>query len=167
MLRSSIFVVLVFAATALSAPGCTSNCRSNCPPTEVLVTASKGENLDLAAGATFTGPACRPALEYCTGDDVNPCVWFRIVGFAEGTCDVALTFKDSRPAITVHAEFGPATTQGCCRGYPVIGPATVTIPSLDGGTGDAPADAMSNDAPAPDAGTDTVTPDGGDAASAD
>jgi len=130
----------------VAASGCQSNCRSNCPPAEVFVTASPGENLDLDQ-RMWQGPACRYSADYCTPDYTDPtnfpCVSFRIVGFGEGVCEVSLTFKDGRPPITIHAEFGPPTTVGCCHGYPALTPSTVVIPPLhaDGGAGRADGDA--------------------------
>jgi hypothetical protein len=134
------------AAAALGSAACDGNCRSNCPVTALTVVASPGENLDINTGH-WTGPACRPTIEYCTPDPADPtnfpCIAFQIVGAAEGSCEVALTFKDDRAPITVHADFGPATTQGCCRGFPLTGPPVFTIPPLHGGpdAGDADADA--------------------------
>src|SRR6185369_7913538 len=144
----SFVIVSVSLTAALGSAGCQSDCRSKCPPTEVVVVASPGENLGIMTG-TWNGPACRQTVQYCEPDSVNACVRFRIVGFAEGTCDVALTFDDGRPAMTVHAEFGPAPTQGCCRGHPVVGPSIITIPPLptDAGTDAPPAvDAADDDA---------------------
>lgn len=147
---------------ALASAGCQSDCRSKCPPTEVVVVASPGENLGIMTG-TWSGPACRPTVQYCEPDSVNVCVRFRIVGFGEGSCDVALTFDDGRPAMTVHAEFGPLPTQGCCRGNPVIGPSIITIPPLHGDAGADDA-AQADDAGENDAGTETPA-SGDDAAS--
>jgi len=155
--QSIISCALILITAALSVAGCDGHCRSNCPVTALTVVAADGENLKIQSGH-WSGPACRPTVEYCSPDPIDPtdypCKWFQIVGFAEGTCEVALTFSDDRPPITVQATFGPATTQGCCEGYPLIGPQVFTIPPLKGG-----ADAAS-------AGTDAETDGGTDGSAA-
>jgi hypothetical protein len=144
--------------------GCESNCRSHCPATEVLINAPTGENLDIT-GSTLSGPACRQGVDFCSPDPTGtlPCVQLRIVGIAEGACDLSLTFGDGRPPFAIHALFGPETTVGCCRGFPAMGDAVVTVPSL---YGDAAADATGNDTT--DGGADgaAATDDAGDASDA-
>ena len=55
------------------------------------------------------------------------CTHLDVPGNAEGICDVMIAFTD-RPSMAIRTQFGPATTQGCCGGYPVIGDWLFTIP---------------------------------------
>jgi hypothetical protein len=164
-------LVSLLALVAASAPGCASKCGSNCPNTEIGVLASSGENLnwtgsvDGGPGTNWTGPACPPYPPSCRGDDNNPCQIFTIVGSGPGTCDLTITFSD-RPTFVVHAEFGPATTQGCCKGFPVIGSAVVMVPPLGSPPQDAGAPPAGDAAAATDASDAAAATDASDAAAA-
>jgi hypothetical protein len=134
-------------AWLLAVSGCSNNCGSNCPATMVTVYATPGENLSLSTASAWTGPACPPGGPMCSsGDGVNPCTFIEIIPLAPGSCELSLVFTDGRAPATVTATFGPATTQGCCKGFPAETPAQVTLPPF-GSTADAAADAAaSNDA---------------------
>jgi hypothetical protein len=156
--------------TAMLGQGCTSSCASNCPVSEVTVVATSGENLDWTVsldggvGTNWTGPACPPYQPSCRGDDVNNCQRFDILPSGPGACDFTITFSavSQRSTFFVHTEFGPATTMGCCQGFPALTPTVVTVPPLgtppqdaglppspasDGGGGDAAAEGGAVDAP--------------------
>lgn len=140
--------------------GCTSNCGTNCPQTAVYVGNLNGEQLQID-DIEVDGPACPPPEGvYCLGDaNGTNCTHFTLTGTAQGDCYVTIFFHD-RPAEVVHARFGPPVTQGCCRGYSIVGDAVFVISSSsDAGISgiDGPTDAvMFLDAGAGDA-------DGGDA----
>jgi len=83
------------------------------------------------------------------------CVHIAIVGAQPGTCRLDLTFNDERAPFSATAEFGPETHQGCCHGFPVVGPLFSTVPPLhpkptdagmDGGAADTAVEVL--DAPA-------------------
>ena len=117
---------------SLSVAGCGSTCGANCPPTLVDVLAPSGENLNVLS-AHWTGPACPVGAQpLCRGDisGANNCVLFSILGSQTGTCELDLVFNDGRAPFSVVAEFGAETHQGCCHGFPVIGPTTVMVPPL-------------------------------------
>jgi hypothetical protein len=123
------YLALLAAATVLTATGCASKCATNCPLIEVDVFATPGENLDVAAAPTWAGPACPPDPLHCRGDAVQPCTRFTFRGIAAGSCDLTITFQN-RPPFTAHTSFAPETTQGCCRGFPVLGETAFTVPRL-------------------------------------
>ena len=145
-----LLVLAVLAAVPLAA-GCASNCGNSCPTTTFEAQSSNGESLSVNT-ATWTGPACPNAIPECRALDTS-CQWFDIVGAAEGTCDLTITFTDGHPTFVAHAVFGPAVTQGCCKGFPVVGSAIVMIPPLggfpDGGDGGDDGANMSVDGPGP------------------
>jgi hypothetical protein len=123
-----LFALLAGAAVA----GCSSNCGADCPNLYFEVQATSGENLNVAT-ATWTGDACpTDATPMCRGDIVgtNNCVLFTTIAVKSGSCRLDLTFTDGRLPFSATGTFGPATTQGCCQGFPVTGTATVTIPPL-------------------------------------
>ena len=123
-------LVILLAGTA--AAGCASNCASDCPNTSFDVFATTGENLNVY-NATWTGDACpTDAVPMCRGDvdGTNICVRFTIVAVHSGSCRLDLTFTDGRAPFSATATFGPATTQGCCHGFPVTSTARVTVPPL-------------------------------------
>ncbi len=94
--------------------------------------ATSGENLNVLS-AHWTGPACPVGAQPLCRPDVsgaNSCVRFSILGSQTGICELDLVFNDGRAPFSVVAEFGPETHQGCCHGFPVVGPTTVTVPSL-------------------------------------
>ncbi len=152
-----LFALLAGAAVA----GCSSNCGANCPNVYFEVVATVGDNLAIAT-ATWTGDACAADQSpECRGnvDGSLPCVGFTIIAARSGSCRLDLTFTDGRVPFSATGTFGPATTQGCCHGYPVTSAASVTIPPLhppavvDAGS-DVGSDASGADAGAADAGTD-------------
>lgn len=148
-----MIALLVGAATAT---GCSSNCATNCPNLIFDVLATVGENLNVNT-ATYVGPAC-PVDIACRGDadGTNLCVRFTIEAIAPGSCELDLTFTDGRFPFRGTAEFGDETHQGCCHGFPVTGPAYVTVPPLHpiiefdaspDGDGGGDADSGATDAP--------------------
>jgi hypothetical protein len=144
---------IVATTLAPGVSGCASNCATNCPAIVFDVFATPGENLNLAS-AQLTGPACPlDQPNACSGDSTgaNPCVRLSILAPQAGTCQLDLTFTDGRAPFSVTAEFGPETHQGCCRGFPVVGAPSVTVPSLHPVVIDAGTDAAN----AADAGRDT------------
>jgi hypothetical protein len=159
--------LLLALGAAFATAGCASSCGSHCPPIEFLVVASPNDNLNPLT-ASWTGDACPyPNVPACITNDVYYCWGFSIIAKQPGTCDMTITFQD-RPTMTFHAEFGPGGTQGCCRGFPVIGETTVVLPYVgyDAGTdtaagpdaGAGGGDDAANDAPpAEDAATDVTT----------
>ncbi|HEY7375364.1 MAG TPA: hypothetical protein VIF57_24615 [Polyangia bacterium] len=157
--------------------GCASSCGSNCPITTVTISTTTNVDpgiLDIA----WLGPACPNHTPGCRGDDQTTfCNRIDVTGSAPGNCDVLIDLYGREPMV-VHLTFGPATTQGCCAGYPVIGDYRYIIPvPMDGGiySGDGNTDAVSilRDAgiveatPAPDAGGDTAADDAGGDTDAD
>ena len=123
-----LFVALLAAATVA---GC-SDCGAHCPNLTFTVVATSGENLNVAT-ATWTGDACpTDTTPLCRGDlsGINLCVQFTMIGQRAGSCRLDLTFTDGRLPFSATGTFGPATTQGCCQGFPVTSSATVTIPPL-------------------------------------
>jgi hypothetical protein len=141
--------------TGLSLASCGSTCGSNCPVTAFVVVATSGENLNVLT-AQWTGPACPVGVTPLCRPDVsgaNPCSVFTIIASQTGSCQLDLVFTDGRAPFSVVAMFGEETHQGCCRGFPVLDPAMVTVPPL-------------HPVMLPDAGTDaadsavTIAPDG-------
>lgn len=130
-LRSLAFLLFALLAGAAVA-GCSSNCGANCPNVYFEVVATTGENLNVAT-ATWTGDACpTDATPQCRGDfdGTNICVRFTTIAVKSGSCRLDLTFTDGRLPFSATGTFGPATTQGCCQGYPVTSTAMITIPPL-------------------------------------
>ncbi len=124
--------LVALVAAVLGVAGCASDCGANCPAATFDVVASYGENLSVAT-ATWTGDACATDLTpECRGnlDGSLPCVRFTMVGVRSGSCRLDLTFTDGRAPFGATANFGPATQQGCCQGFPVTGAAVVTVPPL-------------------------------------
>jgi hypothetical protein len=162
-----ILLLALTAVAALTGTGCSSRCGSNCPITTVRITATVNVNLPIRDVA-WVGPACPTFYPTCRGDDMTTiCTHLDVPGGAEGICDVMIAFTD-RPSMAIRTRFGPATTQGCCGGYPVIGDWLFTIPiASDAGIygGDGSQDAVSlitdaGDASVTDAGvTDATTTD--------
>jgi hypothetical protein len=162
-----ILLLALTTAAAIAATGCSSRCASNCPITTVRITATVNVDLPIRH-VTWVGPACPTFLPTCRGDDMTTiCTHLDVPGGAEGICDVMIAFTD-RPSLAIRTQFGPATTHGCCGGYPVIGDWLFTIPiASDAGIygGDGRQDAVSlitdaGDASAADAGTsDAATTD--------
>ncbi|HMF39505.1 MAG TPA: hypothetical protein VKQ32_02365 [Polyangia bacterium] len=136
-----------FSVGILGGPtGCTSNCKSNCPPASIYIGDLNNTELPINAIAV-DGPACPPQYGvYCTGDgQTTTCTHVTITGFAEGMCDVVIVFSD-RPTEIVHTQFGPPIMQGCCTGYSIIGDSVFIIPnSSDAGISglDGPTDQVS------------------------
>jgi hypothetical protein len=90
----------------------------------------------------------------CRGDfdGTNSCVRFTTIAVKPGSCQLDLTFTDGRLPFSATATFGPATTQGCCHGFPVTSTATFTIPPLHPPVGfDASPDVSSDGAGSGDA----------------
>jgi len=157
------------AIAVLVAPtGCTSDCKTNCPPASIYI--GDLDNTQLAIDAIgVQGPACPPQYGVgCAGDgQTTTCTHVTITGFAEGMCDVVIVFHD-RPREVVHTQFGPPIKQGCCSGYSIVGDSVFVIPSTSqdaaiGGV-DGPSDQVSFvvDGGAGDAG-DGGASDGGSA----
>jgi hypothetical protein len=95
--------------------------------------ATAGENLDVNS-AQWSGPGCPSSQPgYCAPDpnnSSNTCVRVAIFAGQEGTCQLDLTFNDGRAPFSATAVFGPETHQGCCHGFPVMGPTYATVPPL-------------------------------------
>ena len=159
-----ILLLALTVAAAMAATGCSSNCASNCPITTVRITGTVNVNLPIRDVA-WDGPACPTFRPVCRGDDITTiCTHLDVPGGAEGICDVKIAFTD-RPSMAIRTQFGPATTHGCCGGYPVIGDWLFTIPvasdaGIYGGNGNHDAvsvitDAGVSDAAASDAPSDS------------
>ena len=135
----------VAAGVFATAPtGCASNCASNCPNGLALIVTEK--NVDpgiLGIGAR--GPACPPSVT-CRGDDRTTfCNRIDVTASAPGICEVLVELYGREPMV-VRLEFGPTSTVGCCRGYPVVGESYFVIPlATDAGIqgADGPSDAVS------------------------
>lgn len=170
-----LLLLALTAAAAMTATGCSSNCASNCPITTVRITATVNVNLPIRDVA-WEGPACPTFLPTCRGDDITTiCSHLDVPGRAEGICDVKIAFTD-RPSMAIRTQFGPATTKGCCGGYPVIGDWLFTIPiasdaGIFGGNGNHDAVSLitdAGDASVTDAGvTDADTTDAASDTTAD
>ena len=158
-----ILLLALTAAAAMTATGCSSNCGSNCPITTVRITATVNVDLPIR-GVAWEGPACPRFLPTCRGDDLTTnCTHLDVPGGAEGICDVKIAFTD-RPSMAIRTQFGPATTKGCCGGYPVIGDCLFTIPiasdaGIFGGNGNHDAVSLITDASVTDAGTSDAPSD--------
>lgn len=154
----------VAAGVVTTAPtGCASDCGNNCPiVTAVIETAFDFEPAitDLA----WVGPACPASRIGCVGvGQTSYCNRITVTADQAGACDVLIALY-GRESMVVHLQFGPPSTVGCCKGYPVVGDWHFTIPySKDGGIfgGDGSTDAVepirddaSADGNATDAGTD-------------
>jgi hypothetical protein len=156
----------VVAMITVAPTGCSSNCGSNCPITEAIITAPVNVDpgiIDLA----WIGPACPPTRPMCRGDDnTTLCTHINVYGVAEGYCDVLIQLAGRDP-MAVRVQFGAPGKQGCCQGYPVVGDWYFTIPlSLDAGIygSDGSTDAVRI---LRDAGTADATDDGAADASGD
>lgn len=113
--------------------GCASNCASACPANTVYIGSS--DNAELPIGFDVYGPACPPvSAVVCTGDEsTTACTHTTITGQTVGRCDVLVVFNpdtDGRASEIIQLQFGPTTKAPgtCCKGYPVLGPATYIIP---------------------------------------
>jgi len=175
--RTRLAAVLALAgAGALAgiftiAPTGCGDCARDCSITTAVI--ATRENADPGIlGLAWVGPACPPVAPSCRGDDRSTfCNHINVSGYAQGTCDVLIKL-DGREPMAVRIEFGPPSTQGCCKGYPVVGENYFIIPlSMDAGIHgvDGSSDAVrilrdgGDDAQAADAGAD----DAADAGSAD
>ncbi len=118
----------VAAGVLATAPtGCASDCGSSCPVTTAVIESSDSD-IDPIYDFAVMGPAC-PPLVMCRGNDQTTfCNHISLWGIAEGYCDVLIHLM-SREPMAVRIEFGPPTTQGCCKGYPVVGESYFIIPS--------------------------------------
>ena len=154
----ALTLVSIIAAVVLAA-GCAGNCATNCPVIVFGIYATPGENLDIAT-AQLAGPACPESVGGCSGDlsGANTCVRMSIIGAQAGMCELDLTFTNGRAPLAIKTEFAAETNQGCCHGFPVIGPWSYTVPPLYGSTTDAGADGgldseadATSDSPADDA----------------
>ena len=124
--------LVALVAGLLGVAGCASDCGANCPLLAFQVVAPSGESLTYAT-ATWTGDACATdQAPECRGnfDGSLPCVGFTIIAARPGSCRLDLTFTDGRAPFSATGNFGPATQQGCCHGFPVIGAPVVTVPPL-------------------------------------
>ena len=159
-----LLLALLSATAAMTATGCSSHCASDCPITAVRITGTVDVDLPLRDIA-WVGPACPRFSPACRGNEGTGtvCTHLDVPGFAEGFCDVLLAFTD-RPSMAVRTQFGPATTVGCCGGYPVVGDWLFTIPvasdaGIYGGDGSTDAVSLLNDAGVTDTGTTDATTD--------
>jgi hypothetical protein len=171
--RNRLAAVLALAgagfATAaiftLAPAGCASDCARDCPIATAVITTTVNVDPGIL-GLAWVGPACPPVEASCRGDDHSTfCNHINVTGYAQGICDVLIQL-DGRDPMAVRIEFGPPSTQGCCKGYPVVGESYFVIPlSMDAGIHgidgssdavrilrDAGADAQDVDAGADDAG---------------
>ena len=153
---------------ATAPAGCASNCGTNCPNTIAVI--ETAVNVDPGiTGIGAVGPAC-PVRVDCRGDDRTTfCNHINVSALAEGYCDVLIALGGREP-MAVRIEFGPPSTQGCCKGYPVVGEWHFIIP-LDADAGiqgvDGSSDAVRvlrdggpDGADAPDGADDGATDDG-------
>jgi hypothetical protein len=141
--------VAVLVAVLVVPAGCGGNCATNCPPATVYIGNLDNQQLYIN-NIVVDGPACPPPeAVYCVGDGyTHRCTHVTITGRAQGYCDVAFIFPD-RPTMFVRTEFGPPITQGCCKGYTIVGDSVFVIPAnpdagisgADGGGTDAITDA--------------------------
>jgi hypothetical protein len=132
------------AGVVTTAPaGCASNCASSCPNTVAVIGTTVNVDPGIA-GIAWDGPACPPQVS-CRGDDRSTfCNQINVSAVAPGHCDV-LILLEGRDPMGVRVQFGPPSTVGCCRGYPVVGESTFVIPlSIDAGIQgiDGPSDAV-------------------------
>jgi hypothetical protein len=147
----------VAGVVALAPSGCASDCGSNCPINTALIETPTNTDPGITDLA-FEGPACPTGRPGCRGDDqTTQCNHIYVTGTAEGYCDLYIALVYREPMV-IRLQFGPATTVGCCRGYPVVGDWHFTIPiafdaGIYGGDGNT--------------GQVRVLTDGGDDASAD
>jgi hypothetical protein len=117
----------VAAGLFAAAPaGCQSRCASDCPnPIGSIVTEVNVEPGILGIG--WIGPAC-PLKVTCHGDGRTTfCNQIDVVASAPGTCEIWVDLAE-RERMAVRFEFGPLPTEGCCRGYPVVGESVFVIP---------------------------------------
>ena len=146
---------------AIAPAGCASDCGRDCPITTAVIETTVNADPGIL-GLAWVGPACPPVAPSCRGDDHSTlCNHINVTGYAQGICDVLIQL-DGREPMAVRIEFGPPSTQGCCKGYPVVGESYFIIPlSMDAGIqgvdGSSDAvrilrDAGGDDAPAADAG---------------
>jgi hypothetical protein len=153
------FTLALVIAAGVVASGCGSTCATNCPAIVFDIFATPGDNLNIAT-AQLVGPGCPLELSNCRGDlsGANPCARISLLASQPGLCELDLTFSDGRPQTAIQTEFGPETHQGCCHGFPVIGPASYTVPPLHPVGGfDAATDSASGSDAAPDAVTSDTT----------
>ena len=113
--------------------GCASDCARNCPIATAVIETTVNVDPGIL-GLAWVGPACPPVEPSCRGDDQSTfCNRVNVTGHAPGICDVLIEL-DGRDPMAVRIEFGPPSTQGCCRGYPVVGENYFIIPlSMDAG----------------------------------
>ena len=115
--------------------GCASDCGNDCPVTTAIITTTVNVDPGILEVA-WEGPACPPPPSHpnCRGDDrTTLCNHVSVSGVAEGYCDLFIQLAGREP-MAVRIEFGPPSTKGCCRGYPVIGESTFIIPlDMDAG----------------------------------
>jgi hypothetical protein len=161
----------VAAAVFATAPtGCASNCGSNCPNTMAVVRTDVNVDPGIL-GLGWTGPACPPVAPSCRGDDHSTlCNRVYVSASAPGSCDLLIELA-GRELMAVHIEFGPPSTQGCCRGYPVVGEDTFIIPlemdaGIQGVDGSSDAVRILRDAGTGGDAADAATADAGDPADA-
>jgi hypothetical protein len=126
-------VVGVVGGALTAAPtGCGSDCGSNCPINTAVIETDYNVDPGIRALA-FSGPACPTGAPGCRGDDQTTfCNHIYVTGTAEGTCDLLIAITGRDP-MAIHLEFGPRTTVGCCKGFPVVGEWHFTIPVYDAG----------------------------------
>jgi len=126
-------VVGVSAGVLTAAPtGCSSSCGSNCPINTAVIETDINVDPGITALA-FNGPACPTGLAQCRGDDTTTfCNHIYVTGTAEGTCDLLIAIAGREP-MAIRLQFGPRTTVGCCKGFPVVGDWHFTIPVYDAG----------------------------------
>jgi hypothetical protein len=118
----------VAAGVFATAPtGCQSRCASDCPnPIGTIATETNVEPGILGIG--WVGDAC-PLMLQCYGDGRTTfCNRIDVIASAPGTCEVWVDLA-GRERMGVRFEFGPLPTEGCCRGYPVIGESVFVIPT--------------------------------------
>jgi hypothetical protein len=117
---------------AIAPAGC-SDCARNCPIATAVIETTVNADPGIL-GLAWVGPACPPIAPSCRGDDNSTlCNHINVTGHAQGSCDVLIQL-DGRDPMAVRIEFGPPSTQGCCRGYPVVGENYFIIPlSMDAG----------------------------------
>jgi hypothetical protein len=126
-------VVGVAAGALTAAPtGCSSDCGSNCPINTALIETDRNVDPGITALA-YEGPACPTGLPGCRGDDhTTLCNHVYVTGAAEGYCDLYIAISGREP-MAIRLQFGPRSTVGCCKGYPVVGDWHFTIPTMDAG----------------------------------
>ena len=120
-------------ASSRSRPrGCASDCARDCPIATAVIATTVNARPRQSSAWPGSGRPVRRSRPSCRGDDHSTfCNHINVTGHAQGICDVLIEL-DGREPMAVRIEFGPPSTQGCCKGYPVIGECVLHHPAVDG-----------------------------------